>query len=225
MWNQVVGGVLGLAGSLADSVQKPTVSQVSTLSPIQQAVFAQKFGKEWDRSSASVKGLGEAATHRGDTYGGLGNWEAQLKQQSTIPARERMQGDLQSGNFRDKRHGQINSLLSQRYRDSLSDTMGLQKQKMYDTERVLNSMLDRSDMQRQLGYAGQMNNLGSQLMTMDSGQQLQTPRQDPLATAANAMNLGSSISGTLGNLGSQFQNYFGGRGSGTIGSSGASGGF
>ena len=102
--------------------------------------------------------------------------------------------------------------------------MGMQKQKTYDTERVLNSMLDRSDMQRQLGYAGQMNNFGSTLMTLDTGQQIQTPRQDPLAAVGNGLNIAGATSTTLGNLGSQFQNYFGGT-SGTIGVSGSSGGF
>jgi hypothetical protein len=224
MWNQLIGAGMGLAGSLIDSTSKPTVNQVSTLNPAQQAIFAQKFGSEWDRSSKAVSGLGEDATHLKDTYGGLGDWRQQFTQQTEIPTGNRTQGDLQTGNFRDKRHGQINSLLSQRYRDAVGDNMGMQKQKTYDTERVLNSMLDRSDMQRQLGYAGQMNNFGSTLMTLDTGQQIQTPRQDPLAAVGNGLNIAGATSTTLGNLGSQFQNYFGGT-SGTIGVSGSSGGF
>lgn len=199
MWGTIIGMGLGAAGSIANAAQKPRLQTDSTLDPLQQKIFLEKFGKEWERADTAVGNLGKSATTLGDTYGGLGNWEAQFKQQTDIPTRQRMQGDINSGVFRDKRHGQINSLLSSRYRESINNNTGLQKQKMYDSERVLRSMLDRGDMSNQLNAAGSINDLGSTLMSMDTGTKVQTPYQDPLAVAGNALNLGGSIGGLIGN--------------------------
>ncbi len=220
MFGQIIGLGLGVAGGTLSANEGPTLQQVSTLNPIQQYTFAKQLAREFGREEDAVSGLGTKATTLGDTYGQLGNYQNQQIEQSTLPAEQRMQSDLNSSLFRDKRHGQLNSLLSQRYRDSFSDNLGLNNQKMYDSERVLSSMLKRVDMQNQLDYAGQMNNLGSTLSTMDMGTQVQTPSQNPMTTISNSLNMGGAAGGMLGNLG----NMFGNMGAGSAGA-GMAGGF
>ena len=200
MWNEIVGGVLGLAGSLATSLSKPTTSYSSSLSPLGQLAFLYNAKDAFNNEPKLVKTAGEGATKPIDTYGRMGNPQTQFFDSVQLPSLLRRQSYNDSTIQGNKSHSDIANLMNNRYNETNRDTMNMANNDFKYNESMLHTLLNRNDLDRQLAYSNQVKQLQMDPLEMQAGTYIRQAPQDPMYIASRGLAMGGALSSDMNNI-------------------------